>query len=310
MRLANSLPGLTPRRDLTYDPRTTSRCWHRSAISATSMGDLPMQSYVHGYSDREARRLQDQANAVENLIHHDTVYPTGALVLEVACGVGAQTVTIARQSPETRFISFDVSIGSLAAAVNLVRERELSTVRLLAADLFALPFQEQSFDHVFVSFVLEHMHDPLRTLQVLSRMLRPNGTMTVIEGDHGSCYFFPTTDAARRAWNCLIQVQEQLGGDSLIGRRLYPLLCRAGYCGVTVSPRMVYADQSNPDLMEGFVGKTIVPMVQGVEQEAITRRLIDPPTWEQGLADLRAVESARDGTFCYTFFKAVGRKPA
>lgn len=274
------------------------------------MGDVSMQPYVHGYSDREARRLQDQADAVKDLIHHDTCYPPGDLVLEVACGVGAQTVTIARQSPGTSFISFDISVASLRAAVDRVREQRLSTVHLLTADLFALPFEEESFDHLFVSFVLEHMQDPLRTLQALSRMLKTDGTMTVIEGDHGSCYFSPSSDAARRAWNCLIQVQEKLGGDSLIGRRLYPLLCQAGYSDVTVSPRMVYADQSKPVLMDGFVGKTIVPMVQGVEQEAITRELIDPAAWEEGLADLRAIESASDGTFCYTFFKAIGRKPA
>ncbi|MEJ2240258.1 MAG: hypothetical protein P8X82_18360 [Gemmatimonadales bacterium] len=77
-----------------------------------------MQPYVHGYSNREARRLQDQANAVRDLIHHDTFYPPGDLVLEVACGVGAQTVTIARQSPETSFISFDISVASLRAAVD------------------------------------------------------------------------------------------------------------------------------------------------------------------------------------------------
>jgi len=269
-----------------------------------------MQPYVHGYSNREARRLQDQADGVRDLIRHDTLYPPGDLVLEVACGVGAQTIAIARQSPETRFISFDISIASLRAAVNRVREQRLSTVHLLTADLFALPFEEESFDHVFVSFVLEHMKDPLQTLQVLSRMLRTDGTMTVIEGDHGSCYFSPSSEAARRAWNCLIQVQEQLGGDSLIGRRLYPLLREAGYSEVTVSPRMVYADQSKPVLMEGFVGKTIVPMVKGVEREAIARQLIEPAVWEAGLADLRAIESADEGTFCYTFFKAVGRKPA
>ncbi len=275
-----------------------------------SMDSSSMQDYVHGYSDREARRLRDQADSVKDLIHHDTVYPAGSLVLEVACGVGAQTVTIARQSPATRFVSFDISMGSLRSAADRVSAQRLSTVHLLAADLFHLPFEAETFDHIFVSFVLEHMPNPLQTLQVLSGMLRPDGTITVIEGDHGSCYFFPTSDAARRAWNCLIQVQEQLGGDSLIGRRLYPLLCQAGYCDVAVSPRMVYADQSNPKLMEGFVANTIVPMVQGVQQEAIARRLIESTDWEEGLADLRAIESSSDGTFCYTFFKAVARKTA
>ena len=74
--------------------------------------------------------------------------------------------------------------------------------------------------------------------------------MTVVEGDHGSCYFSPLSEAAQRAWNCLHQgCQAELGGDSLIGRRLYPLLSAAGLVDVTVSPRMVYADcmSSGPD---------------------------------------------------------------
>jgi hypothetical protein len=47
-----------------------------------------------------------------------------------------------------------------------------------------------------------------------------------------------------------------------------------------------------------------------VEQEAIARRLIEPYDWEEGLADLRTIKSSSDGTFCYTFFKALGRKTA
>ena len=57
-----------------------------------------------------------------------------------------------------------------------------------------------------------------------------------MEGDHGSCYWHPETDASRRAWQCLIDSQAALGGDSLIGRRLYPLLAKAGFSGVKVTP--------------------------------------------------------------------------
>ncbi|HVP08960.1 MAG TPA: class I SAM-dependent methyltransferase, partial [Burkholderiales bacterium] len=62
--------------------------------------------YVHGYQPRESERLKAQAGSVVDLLHGDTNYPAGSLVLEVGCGTGAQTVTLARNSSGARFISF------------------------------------------------------------------------------------------------------------------------------------------------------------------------------------------------------------
>jgi hypothetical protein len=98
-----------------------------------------------------------------------------------------------------------------------------------------------------------------------------------------------------------------LGGDSLIGRRLYPLLTEAGFRDVRVSPRMVYVDDSRPDLVEGFSKNTFIAMVEGIRDQALSLGLIDQPSWDKGIADLyRATEF--DGTFCYTFFKAIGTR--
>lgn len=266
-------------------------------------------SYVHGYSEREAQRLEDQAASVRELIHHDTIYPPGARILEVACGVGAQTETIAGRSPGSRFISFDVVPNSVRQAAARVRTKHLGNVRLLAADLFALPFRPATFEHLFVSYVLEHMTDPLRALLAVKGVLKPGGSITVVEGDHGSCYFSPRHPAARRAWECLIEVQAMLGGDSLVGRRLYPLLRAAGFEDVAVSPRMIYADASHPDRMDRFVAKTIVPMVEGVERRALSEGLMTRAEWRAGLAHLRSIATSDSGTFCYTFFKGTGRNP-
>ena len=62
-----------------------------------------------------------------------------------------------------------------------------------------MPFAPESFDHVFVCFVLEHLSRPVEALAILNRLLRPGGTMTVIEGDHGSAYFHPDSSAAQLA---------------------------------------------------------------------------------------------------------------
>ncbi len=52
--------------------------------------------YVHGYGHGENTRLQDQASTLVELLHSDTSYPAGSRVLEVGCGVGAQTITLAK----------------------------------------------------------------------------------------------------------------------------------------------------------------------------------------------------------------------
>ena len=266
------------------------------------------KAYVHGYGEREAQRLMDQAESVSDLIHHDTEFPPDSRILEVACGVGAQTVAMAQRLPACRFVSFDKIPQSVGLAAERVRTAGLQEVHLLTADLFEAPFKPESFDVLFVSYLLEHLPDPLAALISLKTLLRPGGTLLVVEGDHGSCYFHPDTPEAIRAWKCLIEVQAGLGCDSEIGRRLHPLLQSAGFENVRVSPRMVYADKSRPLMQRQFVLQTIVPMVEGIRTEALAKSLMPPIEWEKGVSDLRETGLSSKGTFCYTFFKASAKK--
>jgi SAM-dependent methyltransferase len=266
------------------------------------------EAYVHGYHQRENERLGDQAGTLVELLHSDTAYPGGSTVLEAGCGIGAQTVTLARRSPDARFTSVDVSAASIAEARRRVDRAGLGNVELRQADIFDLPFAAESFDHVFVCFVLEHLARPVEALRILVRLLRPGGTATVIEGDHGSAYFHPDSPAAHAAIQCQVTLQREAGGDALIGRQVYPLMVAAGLAAVRVSPRMVYADSSRPDVVDGFTRKTFTAMIEGVREPAIASGLIDPPSFDAGVRALHRTAEA-DGVFCYTFFKGVGEKP-
>jgi hypothetical protein len=129
----------------------------------------------------------------------------------------------------------------------------------------------------------------------------------LIEGDHGSAYFYPDSAAANATIQCLIELQREMGGNGLIGRQLYPLMVEAGFNGVRVSPRMVYVDSSRPGLVDGFTKKTFNAMVEGIRDTAIARGLIDPKSFDAGIRDLYRTAEA-DGVFTYTFFKGVGEK--
>jgi SAM-dependent methyltransferase len=269
--------------------------------------DTLSETYVHGYRPREMERLQDQAGTLVQLLHSDTLYPLGSRVLEAGCGVGAQTVPLAQRSPGAQFTSIDVSARSLGEAKKAVDAAGLTNLEFQQADIFALPFAPASFDHVFVCFVLEHLSRPVEALTILKRVLRPGGTMTVIEGDHGSTYFHPDSDAARRAIGCLVDLQRLAGGNALIGRQLYPLMVEAGLEAVHVSPRVVYVDSSRPQLVDGFTRRTFTAMIEGVRESAIAAGLAGPEAFDAGVRDLHRTAAA-DGVFCYTFFKGVGKQ--
>jgi ubiquinone/menaquinone biosynthesis C-methylase UbiE len=263
--------------------------------------------YVHGYNQRENIRLQDQASTLVELLHSDTSYAPGSQVLEAGCGVGAQTITLTANSPHANIISVDISETSLAEAKKKIEAAGFKNVSFRQGDIYNLPFGFESFDHIFVCFVLEHLSRPVEALNCLKNLLKIGGTITVIEGDHGSTYFYPDNEAAYKAIQCQVELQKRAGGNAKIGRELYPLLNKAGFSSVTVSPRMVYIDSSKPLLVEGFTKNTFTAMIEGVRNSSLQAGIIDEKTFDDGIKGLYRTAEA-DGVFCYTFFKAVAIK--
>ena len=266
-----------------------------------------MNKYVHGYSDYEANRLHDQADSLADLLHYDSVWEKGSIILEAGCGIGAQTKIVAPKNRNSKFVSIDIALKSLEQAKIIANTNKINNVEFQQADIFELPFDDEYFDHIFLSYLLEHIPNPIDALIKLKKVLKKEGTITVIEGDHGSTYFHPDSDVAKKAIQCQVDLQKQNGGDANIGRKLYPLLNQSGFKDIKVSPRQVYVDDSNPDWVEGFTKNTFTAMIKGISKEAISKNLISNKEFEKGIKDLnRTAEGG--GTFCYTFFKGIGTK--
>ncbi|MEN8651274.1 methyltransferase domain-containing protein [Streptomyces sp. 21So2-11] len=296
--------------------RSSADARHMEHELAPGVGDgtpAPVANgYVHGYSDHEARRLSDQADTLAALLHAGTVYPAGSRVLEVGCGVGAQTLHLVESSPGARITAIDASGVSLSQARARFRDHpRRGQVGWQQADLFQLPYGEGYFDHLFICFVLEHLPDPRRALTSLRRVLRPGGTITVIEGDHGSAFFHPDSADARAVIGHQIRLQAAAGGNALVGRQVQPLLTAAGYEDVAVRARTVYADSTRPGLVEGFTRNTFIAMIESVRDDVLAAGFTGLASWDQGIAGLhRAADGG--GTFHYTFAKghAVNPGPA
>jgi len=264
--------------------------------------------YVHGYTPGETRRLLEQALILEDLLHSDTIYATGSSVLEAGCGVGGQTQILCRRSPDAKFTCIDISEESIQQAEIMARDTGIANAIFQQADINSLHFQPESFDHVFICFVLEHLPDPVSVLKNLSNLLKPGGTLTLIEGDHGSGFWTPESPESRKAWDGLVRSQLDHGHDPDIGRKIYPLLKTTGLEIELVEPRWVYADQSNPKLLNGVINQIIAPMVFSAEMQVLETGLMNKNDWETGLKDIRNVALHPEGTFFYTWFKGIARK--
>jgi hypothetical protein len=118
---------------------------------------------------------------------------------------------------------------------------------------------------------------------------------------------WPNEPAIARLVAAVSAFQRLQGGDSCIGRRLYPLLSDAGFHNVSVEPCVAYADASRPRWVEEFAQATFIDMMKGQCDSILERGLLTALEWREGMEALGRVTRV-DGTFSYTFFRATAAR--
>ena len=142
-----------------------------------------MTDYVHGYGTVEQQRLVEQAEHWrERLIRDGTELLPGTRLLEVGCGAGAVLAVLGQEFPGVRLTGVDIEPKQLAFARSHL-ERAGVEATLVEGDASALPFADESFDHVWMMWFLEHLADPVAALREARRVLVPGGRLTAIEVD-------------------------------------------------------------------------------------------------------------------------------
>jgi SAM-dependent methyltransferase len=193
-------------------------------------------SYVHGYATPEQERLIAQAEHWRHrLICDGTELTPGTRLLEVGCGVGAVLAVLGEQYPGLRLVGVDIEQRQLdTAAVHL--ERVGVEARLVQADGVSLPFDDESFDHVWMMWFLEHVPDPPAVLQEARRVLMNGGRITAIEVDYSTCVVSPSTPAVDALIGAMVQAMAAAGWSDA-GTRLPGWLREAGFRDVDAGVR-------------------------------------------------------------------------
>jgi SAM-dependent methyltransferase len=257
--------------------------------------------YVHGYGTPEQERLVEQAEHWRHrLIADGTRLEPGTRLLEVGTGVGAVLAVLGQEFPGVRLTGLDIEPKQLEFA-RAHLERSGVEATLVQGDALALPFEDESFDHVWMMWLLEHVPDPVAALREARRVLVPGGAITAIEVDYSTCHADPTSPAMEALFRAMVQGMAAAGWSDA-GTRLPGWLREAGFGNVDEGERPFWwrdddlATQSNyaADVMESALDALAQqPGASGDELRA-------------GLSDLRDLASHPGAGLGWVMHKSTG----
>lgn len=107
----------------------------------------------------------------------------GERILDLAAGTGTSTEPFAKAGADA--VACDFSLGMLK-----VGKKRLPNLNFVAGDALNLPFADNSFDAVTISFGLRNVADTKRALQELYRVTKPGGRMVICEFSHPTFSLF------------------------------------------------------------------------------------------------------------------------
>ena len=113
---------------------------------------------------------------IERAIHHMNLSPTDR-ILDLGIGTG---VSLNFYPSWARVVGVDLSAGMLREAAKKIRQCGLSNAVIFQADAMRLPFDDNSFDHVFISHVISVVSDPYRLVREAQRVAKPDARIVIV----------------------------------------------------------------------------------------------------------------------------------
>jgi ubiquinone/menaquinone biosynthesis C-methylase UbiE len=157
------------------------------------LGDTPARDYSH-----KLRLFNEHAKPeLEAAIEWLNVSP-GMHVLDAGCGTG-DVLCLLKDAvgPDGTAVGMDMAGAHVAAA----RARLPHSSHILQGDILAAPLRESSFDCIWCANTINHLREPLLGVERLTRLLRVDGQIALMQSSFQPEMFF--------AWDALLERQVQ-----------------------------------------------------------------------------------------------------
>jgi ubiquinone/menaquinone biosynthesis C-methylase UbiE len=277
----------------------------RDTLTRTMSEKKQVSGYLHGFTEEEQARLRRQARFLEYKVHDQLPFRRSRRLLEVGCGVGAQTEILLRHFPEIHVTGIDASPPNLAAAKAHLESLPWAKGRfdLVLANAERLQFDAETFDAAFLCWILEHVGNPTQILSEVRRVLRPGSPIVVNEVQNATFFIDPYSPNTQAFWMALNDHQLELGGDPFIGAKLGNLLQAVGYRDITTKVRTFHLDSRHGGERAEFLAYW-TELLLSAAPGLIDSGKVKPETVEAMKEELKEVAHNPNAVFFYSFVQA------
>jgi len=268
--------------------------------------------YIHGTSEEEQRRLSLMNDVLLNPASLREMALSGAeSIVDFGSGLGQFTRAMGRAVPRGRVVGLERDPAQIAGARRLARDDSgASNVELREADVLEPALRDDewgTFDVAHARFVLEHVPDPLRVVQNMTRAVRPGGRVILADDDHDILRVSPDPPGFSDLWRAYIRSYDRNRTDPFVGRRLVSLLEQAG-----ARPRRnAFIFFGGCAGMEHFdvLAANMLGVVLTARQAIVESHLLDERTFDETVAAFREWSKRPDAAIWYAMNWAEGVRP-
>lgn len=261
--------------------------------------------YLHGFSPTEQERLKKQARFGEHSIYRDVNFSNIKKLLEVGCGVGAQSEILLRRFPDIHLTGIDLNEAQLKSAENHLSHLAFAKNRyeIKKMDAGDMSFDSNSFDGAFLCWILEHVPNPLRILSEVRRVLKTGSTVYITEVMNSSFFLDPYSPNMWKYWMAFNDYQYEQAGDPFIGAKLGNMLSAVGFRHIETNIITWHIDNRQPQRRKEIIDYWTELLMSGADQllktGCVTQEIVDNTAKE-----LKTVSNDPNAVFLYSFMQA------
>ncbi|NEP17320.1 MAG: methyltransferase domain-containing protein [Leptolyngbya sp. SIO4C1] len=179
----------------------------------------------------------------------------GMQILDLGCGSGRLTCELAKRWHPSSVVGVDISVAMIEHALTYHKKKtpQVQNLSFLVGDAHALPLPAASFDLVYARFLLQHLANPQQALQTVLKVLKPGGTLCIIDVDDSWFALYPEPPSFGSFREQIVAIQQRQGGDPYVGRKLSNYLQAAGFEDTRVAVRVLTTDDYGADRLLGLL---------------------------------------------------------
>jgi ubiquinone/menaquinone biosynthesis C-methylase UbiE len=264
--------------------------------------------YLHGFSPIEQDRLRRQARFAEHTVYQNVNFSAQKKILEVGCGVGAQSEILMRRFPDIHLTGVDFNDKQLNAAKTYLGNLPFAKGRYDLHQMNGedLKFDAHSFDGAFLCFVLEHVPDPKRVLSEIRRVLQPGAVLYATEVLNSSFFLDPYSPNVWKYWMAFNDYQYDQSGDPFIGGKLGNLLTQVGYINIETEVKTWFLDNRHPQKRKEIIDFWSELLLSASDQ-LLEAKYVDQTTVDEMKKEMKIVARDPNAVFFFSFIQAKAR---